>query len=415
MTVGGAEAADPASDDIRWLTPGVGAIGAASFLSDAGHEMATSLLPTLLTSTLGAGPAALGAIEGVSDALVGVAKLAGGPLAADPVRRGRLASGGYLVTAVATSAIGLATTVGQVAVLRAIAWVSRGIRSPARDTLLVSLVPRAAIGRASGFERAGDNAGAVVGPLLAAALVGVIGLRHTIMLALIPGLLAAAAITIAAREARRTLREPSARRRLSFSFAQLHRAGVTRAFVPVALFELGNVATTLLILRSTDLLHTDGRTLQAATQLAVVFYAMHNVTAAAAALVGGRFVDQHGPRPVFAAGAVVYVLAYGLFALDQHAWPVLLGGFLLAGLGIGAAETAETSMVALMLPDHLRGNGFGVLGLVQSLGDLGASLVAGLIWAAVSGTAAFAYAAAWMAAAALAALTVRPRRSVVAR
>jgi MFS family permease len=78
---------------------------------------------------------------------------------------------------------------------------------------------------------------------------------------------------------------------------------------------------------------------------------------------------------------------------------VLLAGFVLAGVGIGCAETAESTMVALALPDRLRGNGYGVLGLVQSLGDLGASVVAGLIWALVSPTAAFGYAAAWMLAA----------------
>jgi hypothetical protein len=78
------QAATPHDDRERWLTPGVGGVGAASFFSDAGHEMATSLLPTFLTSTLHAGPAALGAIEGVSDALIGVSKLAGGPLSNDP-------------------------------------------------------------------------------------------------------------------------------------------------------------------------------------------------------------------------------------------------------------------------------------------------------------------------------------------
>ena len=63
-------------DAARWLTPGVASVGAASFFSDAGHEMATSVLPTFLSATLGAGPGALGAIEGVSDALVGLSKLA---------------------------------------------------------------------------------------------------------------------------------------------------------------------------------------------------------------------------------------------------------------------------------------------------------------------------------------------------
>ncbi len=95
-----------------WLTPGVGAVGAASFLSDTGHEVTTSVLPTFLTGTLGASAAALGVIDGISDALIGVMKLIGGPLANDPGRRGRMASGGYLGTALATGAIGAAATGG---------------------------------------------------------------------------------------------------------------------------------------------------------------------------------------------------------------------------------------------------------------------------------------------------------------
>lgn len=385
-----------ASESGRWLSPGVAAVGVASLGSDAGHELTTSLLPTFLTSTLHAGPAALGVIEGVSDALIGISKLAGGPLSADPARRGRLASGGYLFTAFATAAIGLATTVWQVALLRAASWISRGLRSPARDTLLVSLVKPSAFGRAAGVERAGDNAGALIGPLVASALVGVLGIRHLMLLAFIPGLLAAAAITVAAREARRTVANESARRTLTFNLGELRRAGFARTLAPVALFELGNVATTLLILRSTDLLHSQGRSLATATSIAILLYAAHNGAAMLAAIGAGHAVDRLNARVVFGVGAGVYVVAYGVFAWNQHAWPVLLVGFVLAGLGIGCAETAETSMVAFALPDALRGNGYGVLGLVQSLGDLGASLVAGVIWAAVSATVAFGYAAAWM-------------------
>ncbi len=138
----------------RWLTPGVLSVGAASLGGDSGHELTTGLLPTFLTSTLHAGPAALGVIEGVP--------------------------------ALATAATGPATAVWQVAVLRALSWVSRGLRSPARDTLLMSLVPRTAHGRAGGVERAGDSAGALVGPLLAAGLVGVLGVRHTMLIAFVP-------------------------------------------------------------------------------------------------------------------------------------------------------------------------------------------------------------------------------------
>jgi MFS family permease len=383
------------------LTSGVAGVGAASLFSDAGHEIATSLLPTLLTGPLHAGPGALGAVEGVSDALVGLAKLAGGPLATNPDRRARIASGGYLGTALFTGLIGVASAVWQVGVLRALAWVSRGIRSPARDTLLVSLVPPAAYGRASGLERAGDNLGALIGPLLAAGLVSVLGVRHTILLAAAPGVLAAAAITLAAREARSAVRAPGAGKRISFNLRQLHRAGLGRVLTPAACFELGNLATTLLILRATDLLHDDGRSLTGATSLAILLYAMHNAVAAVAALAAGHLVDRVGPRSVFAAGAIVYLASYAVFAVTEHSAAILAAAFAMAGIGVGAAETVESATVALSLPDELRATGYGALGLLQSAGDLGATLVAGLLWAAISPAAAFAYAAAWMAISAL--------------
>src|SRR5829696_2963824 len=64
--------------DEPWLTPGVRGIGLASLLDDAGHEIPTALLPSLLTSTLGAPASALGVIEGVAEGLSGLARLGGG-------------------------------------------------------------------------------------------------------------------------------------------------------------------------------------------------------------------------------------------------------------------------------------------------------------------------------------------------
>lgn len=400
------------SDRDRWLTPGVASVGLASFFSDASHEQVTSLLPSFLTSTLHAGPAALGVIEGASDALTGLAKLAGGPLAADRERRSRLASGGYIVTAVGTAAIGLTTAVWQVALLRAFAWAARGIRSPARDTLLISLAPRHAYGRASGVERAGDNLGALVGPLLASVLVAVVGIRHAMLWSVVPGLLAVVAITVAAREARRSLAEPGARRRLSFNLRELREAGLARVLVPVACFELGNLATTFLILRATTQLEAAGRSATSAASVAILMYAAHNAAATGASLLGGSVADHHGPRRVLLAGAGVYVVAYLLFGLGPAGWATLLSAFVLAGIGIGLAETSESTFIARQLPDRLRGNGYGLLGLTQAVGDLGASLVAGVLWAAGSAGLAFGYAAAWMLAAAVLAVSLRPGSGV---
>jgi len=317
-----------------------------------------------------------------------------GPFANDPEHRGQMASGGYIGTAVATGAIGLASTVWQAGVLRALAWTFRGVRSPARDSLLSSLAPKNAYGRAFGLERAGDNLGAVAGPLLAAGLVAWVGIRPAIYFAFIPGALAAVAIIVAARAARARPRGPRQRPRMHL--AGLRQAGLLRAMLPVATFECGNLATTILILRATQLLHNGSRDVAAAASLAILIYAAHNALAAIVAFAGGHWLDHAGPRIVFATGAGLYVLAYLGFAAGPSTRSLLLLFFCLAGAGIGLGETAESTLVARALPDRLRGSGFGVLGGVQAAGDIIATVIAGVLYAAVSPTVAFIYAAAWM-------------------
>ena len=398
-----------------WVSPEVASIGAASFFSDAGHEIATAVLPSFLTGVLRGSAATLGLIEGLSDALLGIAKLVSGPLANQPARRVQLARGGYLLTAVFTAAIGLATTVWQAGVLRAAAWVSRGVRTPARDAMLAGLAPPDAYGRAFGVERAGDNLGAVVGPLLASILVATVGIRTSFFFALVPGALAAVSISVAAGRARRMATAVPVRERARLELAGLRRAGLLRPLLPVALFELGNITTTLLILRATQLLEHGGRSATAAASLAILLYAGHNLTAAIVALVGGTWVDRRGPRRVFAAGAAAYVLAYGGFAFPIHHWLLLAGCFCLAGAGIGLAETAESTLVAQLLPDRLRGSGFGLLGGLQSAGDFLSSTIVGLLYVAIAPMVGFAYAAAWMVLAVAATVWLHHRQPGVAR
>ncbi|MHB1487234.1 MAG: MFS transporter [Acidimicrobiales bacterium] len=384
----------PGVTERHWLSRGVGSIGLTSFFSDSGHEIATAVLPSFITNVLHGSAASLGVIEGLSDALTGIAKLVGGPLSNDARRRRRLASSGYLGTAMATGAIGLAGSVWQAGVLRAVAWAARGVRSPARDSLLASVATESAYGRAFGLERAGDNLGAVLGPLLAAGLVAWLGIRPALYFAFIPGVFAAIAITVAAREARQ--RGEPAGEQIRLQLKGLRGAGLLRPMLPIALFEFGNVATTLLILRSTQLLQVGGRSIAAATSLAIVVYAGHNVFASVVAFLGGHWIDRANPRVVFATGAAIYVLAYAGFSVGPHTWWGLLIAFSLAGSGIGLSETAESTLVAQALPDRLRGSGFGLLGGIQAAGDLISTVVVGALYAAVSPAAGFSYAAAWM-------------------
>ncbi len=389
-----------------WLSPSVRGIGAASLLADLGHEVPTALLPGFLTSTLGAPAAALGVIEGVADGLAGAARLAGGALADDPDRRRATAVGGYTTTAVLSALIGAATSAWQVGVLRAASWTARGLRVPARNALLADAAPRAAYGRAYGFERAMDNLGAVGGPLLALALVALVSVRGAILLSVVPGLLAAAAIVYAIRRMQRLL--PRERPPLRLRVRPVLRGRLGAVMTAVAAFEAGNVAATLLILRATELF-TPVRGLEGATTVALLLYTGYNVAATLASVPAGQVGDRRGMLRVLGAGIALFGAAYLLLGTTGASIPLLLLAFTAAGVAIACVETAEHAVVADLAPAELRGSAFGLLAAVQSVGNLAASAVAGLIWTLVSPAAAFAYAAAWMGLALLLLARVRRR------
>lgn len=396
MTISRQPPGTPAGPAPKWLTRGVAGIGTASLLADAGHEVPTALLPTLLTSTLGAPAAALGLIEGISDALAGVARLAGGALADDPGRRRRVAVSGYTSTAALAALTGAATAVWQVGALRAAAWAARGLRVPARNALLADVVPPAAYGRAYGFERMMDNLGAIIGPLLALGLVASLGVRAAIGLSVIPGLLAAAAITYAIRHAPQV--QQRERVPLRIQVRPVLRGDLGRLMGAITAFEAGNVAATLLILRATQLL-TPGHGTKTATTLALALYALYNLAATLASIPAGRAADRigaRGPLLVLAAGVALSAAAYAGFAATSANLIVLTLPFLAAGLAIGCVETAENSAVAALAPASLRGSAFGLLATTQAVANLAASAIAGALWTIISPAAAFTYLTAWM-------------------
>ncbi|MFC0111669.1 MFS transporter [Kibdelosporangium aridum] len=376
-----------------WLTRGASGIGAASFLADVGHEVPTSLMASFVTSTLGAPAAALGAIEGVSEGLAGAGRFVGGALADDPKRRRSVAVGGYSATAVFSALIGTASSAVQAGVLRGAAWAARGLRVPARNALLADLVPKHAYGRAYGFERTMDNLGAIAGPLLALGLVSLVGVRTAILLSVIPGLLAAAAIVYAIRRTKAP--KVAQRRELRFRVRPVLRGQLGRVMAGFTAFEVGNVAATLLILRATDLL-APGHGVDTATQIAIGLYVVYNVVATVVSFPAGRWSDRFGPLVVTMLGVAAFLLAYSVFAVSGPVILLLGAAFALAGLGIGCAETAEHAAVATLAPEELRGSAFGLLATLQAAGNVAASAVAGLLYTFVAPSVAFGYLALWM-------------------
>ena len=181
-----------------------------------------------------------------------------------------------------------------------------------------------------------------------------------------------------------------------------------RVFGGITAFELGNCAATLLILRATELLEP-GRSTDAATTTAIGLYVAYNAAATVTSLVAGGHADRRGAPGVFAMGVFAFAVAYVGFTRDTTSWLWLLPWFVLAGVGIGCVETAEHAAVATHAPPDLRGSAFGLLAGIQSLGNLAASGIAGVLWTVLSPAWAFGYLAAWMCLALVFLLVLAPR------
>jgi MFS family permease len=371
----------------------VAGVGLASLFSDTGHEMATAALPGFLNA-LGAPAAALGAIEGVADAALSSSKLVGGAVADRPgVDRRQVTAGGYIVTGLGYGSFAFAGSWPAVAVGRAVAWSARGFRTPAREALLADAVPAEYLGRAFGVERAGDSIGAIIGPLIAAALIGIVGYRRLFLISVIPALGAALSVLLLAREAPRA---KELARHVGLGIRELATApGRFRSLlVGVGLYGLGNFSATLLILRATEILSEAGRTSASAASIAVLLYTAHNAANAVAAYPAGALADAIGRRLVLVIGIALFAAACVAFAFSPTS--ILQLGLLFVAVGTSTAlvETAEGSHAAELLPKTIRGRGYGLIGLVDGVGDLVSSVVVGLLWTLAAPAWGFGYAAA---------------------
>ena len=393
-----------------WLNRNVIGMGLTSLLSDAGHEMATAVLPSFL-ATLGVSAAALGAIEGISDAVASFAKLGSGWWSDRIGHRKPIAVGGYALTGAAKALFAFAAGWPLVLTGRVLAWFGRGIRGSLRDAMLVESVEPADVGKAFGFHRAGDTIGAIIGPLLGVAAIGLLHgrfvdpsmpFRVVFLLTLIPGLGSALAFALMVRERRRA---PNHEIRFWSSVRSLPRA-YRRCLVGVFIFGLADFAPTLLILRATDLL-TPAHGVAHAAQLAALLYALRNALYAGAAFPVGALGDRIGRRGLLAGGYVVAALTFVGFMHASVELPYLALLFAAAGVFMAVEDTLEGTIAAELLPPERRGLGYGVLGSVNGVGDLFSSVIVGLLWAHVSITAGLLYAAVLSVAGAVLILRVR--------
>ena len=346
------------------------ALGAVSLLTDASSEMIYPLLPVFLSSVLGAGPLAIGAIEGAAESVAALLKLASGWWSDRLPRRKPLVVAGYGIASIVRPLIGLAQGLGQVLAIRLADRVGKGIRGSPRDALIADAVDASQRGRAFGFHRAADHAGAVAGPLAAFALLSWFHLpiRTVFLLAAVPATAAMVTLIFGVKESRR---EPAP----AGKAPSLARQGLSRRFwlylAVLLLFTLGNSTDALLILRANEL--------GVRAALVPILWAVLHVVKSLSSTPGGALSDRFGRRPLIIGGWMVYAAVYFGFALASatwHAWAL----FIVYGLYFGMTEGVEKALVADLVPAGVRGAAFGWYNLTIGLAALPASLIFGGLW-----------------------------------
>ena len=370
----------------RWLTRNVWAIAMLSLFSDLGHEITTAVLPLFLAG-FGGGAAALGAIEGFSDAASSLLKLWMSHYSDRIGKRKPILIIGYIVTAM-MGAFAFVTAWWQMLVIRVVAWMGRGARGPLRDALLSESVPADAHGRAFGFERAMDTVGAVLGPLVAFSLIGVLSLRHIFLIAFIPGAITVLIVIFILED---IPHEPQPVSRLWKSLRGLPRPFVRYAGA-VGIFGLGNFAHTLLVLRAVALL-TPTHGAVAAGRVGIGLYIFHNILYAVTSYPAGVLGDRWSKRWLLVCGYAIFAMVCLGFVKVGSSFAGLIVLFAAAGIYMGIVDAMERALAADLLPTEQRNIGYGTLGTVNSFGDLASSLVVGLLWSHVSAAAGFWFAA----------------------
>jgi MFS family permease len=390
-------------------------LGIVSLLTDAASEMIYPLVPVFVTA-LGAGAVILGVIEGVAETTASLLKLLSGMLSDHMGKRKLLVLIGYSVSSLVRPLTGLVTSAWQIIIVRMFDRVGKGIRTAPRDALIASSTDAGIRGKAYGFHRAMDHAGAVAGPVLAiiTLLVLIVGfdireplaaLRWTFLLAIIPGILAVLTIILFVRESA-PLKKSSAPFTLSLnSFDKNFR----NYLLVMILFTLGNSSDAFLLFRVQEAIHKSGAVVSLVNDIKplksmlasfgdenaqsnlvnILFlplvWAFFHLIKVLFSTPLGSLSDRVGRKIVINIGWGIYSFVYLSFALLVFlpSGMQIIATFVLFGvyaLFYAFSEGAEKAFVADLVPENKRGTAFGLFNFSIGLGALPASIIFGFLY-----------------------------------
>ena len=356
--------------------------GCVSLLNDFASEMIYPLLPAFITGVLGAGPQALGALDGAAEFAAALVKLGAGRLADRVPLRGPLIVLGYFIAVVVRPIIAVTGAAWQVIGLRVVDRLGKGLRTPPRDALIADVTPADLRGRAFGLQRGMDHAGAVLGPILAWWLLasGSANLRSVIAASILPGILVLVLAAWAVEDGRRRQKsvEVAPRTKPLPTSPEVYRP-LPPSLLAISAFYLLRMPDTLIILRSQQL--------GVPVTVVPLLWAAVHVVRSSSSLLGGSATDRLGPRQTMWLGWLVYaILAVGMARAGTAA--AAWGWFLAFGVVAGLTESPERTLVARLAGSH-QGSGFGMYHGVTGFAALVGGVALGAVFQAYGARLAF--------------------------
>jgi MFS family permease len=335
-----------------------------SLIQDIATEMIAPVLPVFLTSVLGAPVAVVSLVESLAEGANSLMKVASGALA-DRFAKRPLVVLGYSLAGASKLLLVIARAWPTVMASRILDRVGKGLRTSPRDALINADVPAHRRGRAFGFHRAMDNAGAVIGPLVGLALFSALNGRFYILFAsaAVPAVLALLLLRYVREPVVAIDRQPEERTPFPRSYWV--------ALAVLTTFNFANFSYALIIVRL--------RELGFSVQGVFLAYALYNVAYSGVSYPAGRLADRHGHRFVYTIGLAALALAFTGFAYADTV-VLALAFFAVYGVFMACTDGVGAAWIARIAPAERVGTGLGLYYGCAGFAAIGAGVWAGELW-----------------------------------
>lgn len=345
-------------------------LGLVSFFTDMSSEMIYPLLPVFLTTVLNAPVSFVGLVEGIAESTASILKLVFGWVSDRFNKRKLFVASGYTLSSVVRPMAAFALYPWHVLLVRFSDRIGKGIRNSPRDALIADTCKPEEKGKAFGFNRAMDHAGAIAGPLIATLLLAHFAgnYRHVFAFAFLPAAAAVIIVLFLVRE--KKPENPSAGEPLKLRL-DIFDNNFRKFLLVITAFTLGNSSDAFLLLRAKDAgIHT---------ALLPMLWVLLHVVKMASSTPGGMLSDRLGRKKVIVSGWIIYFLVYMGFAFagtPLHIWFL----FAVYGFFFGLTESAEKAFVADLVKPEFRGSAYGVYNFAIGVGAFPSSVIMGLLW-----------------------------------